>query len=127
MFFLFYLLCKISFKEFLEYHLFLEMPDPLFYPICKTCVAISSSFHRESACVHIPESEFGRLERVGGGRKVSQNEQFQLIIFFSLYICGGQDPNSSGFPTSIHFSHHSSLARTLIPEHRLQNHLSSGV
>lgn len=103
---------------------------PSFYPICKICVAISSSFHRESACVHIPESEFGRLERVGGGRKVSQNELFQLIcflFFFFLYKCDGQDPNGSGFPASMYFSHHSSLARTLIPEHRLQNHLSSGV
>lgn len=55
----------------------------LFYFICKTCVTMSSFFQRESVCVHIPESEFGRLEGVGGGRKVSQDEQFQLTCFFA--------------------------------------------
>ena len=63
-------------------------------------------------------------EVVGKSAKMSN---FNLLFFFPLYICGGQDPNGSGFPTSMHFSHLSSLARTLIPEHRLQNHLSSGV
>lgn len=80
---IFFLLCKIYLKKVLvEYHLFPEMPDPLLNSICKTHVAISYFFQRESACFHIPETELRRLEGVVGGRKVSQNEQFQLILIF---------------------------------------------
>lgn len=122
-----FLLCKIYLKEVLiEHHLFPEMPDTLLNTTSKTLVAISSFLQRESTYVDISESEFERLKGVVGGRKVSQNEQFQLICFL-LYKCGGQDPNSSGFPASVQLFHHFSLARTLIPEHYLQNHLLFGV
>lgn len=84
---IFFLLCKIYLKKvWVEYHLFPEMPDLLSNSICKTHVVISYFFQRESACFHIPETELRRLEGVVGGRKVSQNEQFQLILIFFFYI-----------------------------------------
>ena len=126
----FYLLCRISFTEFLEYHLFLEMPDPLFIPSARHVQPSLPPFTGNqlvSIFQKVSLEGWKEWEVVGKSAKTSYFNLFVFFFFFFLYKCDGQDPNGSGFPASMYFSHHSSLARTLIPEHRLQNHLSSGV